>query len=92
MEHKSSEVLREELKNAGIQVPTGTLWSHFKNPEHYYEITGLVVIEETDEIGVLYKATFEPTKGITFLRPLESFLGYKETDNGKVKRFNMVSK
>ena len=47
----------------------------------------MVIIEETDEVGVIYQSTFQPTQGIAFLLPLESFLGYKETETGQVKRF-----
>lgn len=90
-EHKAPEVLRKEIEEGKKQVPVGSLWGHFKHPDNYYEIIDLVIIEDTDEVGVLYKSTFEPTKGIIFLRPLESFLSYKETEEGPVKRFTMAA-
>lgn len=91
-EHKAPEILRKEISDAQVQIPVGSLWGHFKNPDHHYEITGFVIIEETDEVGVLYKSTFEPTNGITFLRPVASFLSEKELEDGtKVKRFTKVS-
>jgi hypothetical protein len=85
--HKPADILNKEISETKKQIPIGSKWYHFKSPEHYYEITGIVVIEDTDGIGVLYTSTFKPTKGITFLRPIESFLSEKETENGKVKRF-----
>ncbi|MCK9368468.1 DUF1653 domain-containing protein [Candidatus Dojkabacteria bacterium] len=91
MEKKTPEVLRKEMEEGEKQVPAGSLWAHFKSPDKYYEVLGFVVIEETGEIGVSYKSTFEPTKDITFVCVLEKFLGYKETDNGKVKRFTQAS-
>lgn len=90
-EHKSPEVLRNEIEEGKKQVPIGSFWSHFKNPDKYYEIVDIVVMEETDEVGVAYRSTFEPTKGVTFVKPLEEFLSYKETENGKVKRFTKAS-
>ncbi len=90
-EHKTPEILRKEIEEGKKQVPVGSLWGHFKNPDKYYKIVDLVIIEETDEVGVLYKSTFEPTKGIIFLKTLESFLSYKETEEGKVKRFTIAA-
>lgn len=91
-EHKTPDVLRTEIEEAKKLVPMGSMWSHFKAPDHYYEIIGYPVIEETDEVGVLYKSTFEPTKDIVFLRSLESFLSEKELEDGtKVKRFTKAS-
>ena len=90
-EHKSADTLNKEISEAKKEIPIGSKWYHFKHPDNLYEITGIVVIEETDSVGVLYTSTFEPTTGITFLRPLESFLSYKETEDGKVKRFVQAS-
>jgi len=89
--HKSADLLNKEISEVKKLVPIGSLWAHFKSPDHNYEVTGIAVIESTDGIGVLYKSTFKPTKGITFLRPIESFLSDKETKDGRVKRFTMVS-
>lgn len=44
--HKSADLLNKEISKAKKVVPIGSLWSHFKSPDHYYEITGIVVIEK----------------------------------------------
>ncbi len=91
-EHKSPDVLKNEIEEGKKQVPIGSLWGHFKNPDKYYEIVDLVIMEETDEVGVAYRSTFEPTKGITFVKSLEGFLSEKELEDGtKVKRFTKAS-
>ena len=90
-EHASSDVLRDRLAEAAKLVPIESKWAHFKNPSHYYEITDLVITEEDDSVAVIYKSTFEPTMGISFLRPLASFLSKKVLDDGtEVNRFTMV--
>ena len=90
-EHASADVLRVELAEATNLVPIGSKWAHFKNPTHYYEITDLVITEDDDSVAVIYKSTFEPTEGISFYRPIESFLSKKTLEDGtEVDRFTRV--
>ena len=90
-EHASAEELRVELTEATNLVPIGSKWAHFKNPTHYYEITDLVITEDDDSVAVIYKSTFEPTEGISFYRPIESFLSKKTLEDGtEVDRFTRV--
>jgi hypothetical protein len=89
MANKTPEVLRQEIEEGKKQAPIGSLWAHFKSPDKYYEVVDLIIYEDTGEVDVVYKSTFEPTTGISFVATLEKFLGFKETETGKVKRFVM---
>ncbi len=90
-EHASAEELRVKLSEANNLIPIGSKWAHFKNPTHYYEITDLVITEEDDSVAVIYKSTFEPTEGISFCRPIKSFLSKKALEDGtEVDRFSRV--
>jgi len=90
-EHASADMLRVRLNEANKSAPIGSKWAHFKNPTHYYEITDLVITEDDDSVAVIYKSTFEPTEGISFYRPIESFLSKKTLEDGtEVDRFTRV--
>lgn len=90
-EHASAEELRVKLSEANNLISIGSKWVHFKNPTHYYEITDLVITEEDDSVAVIYRSTFEPTEGISFFRPIDSFLSKKILEDGtEVDRFSRV--
>lgn len=68
-------------------------YKHFKGM--VVEVIGTALHSETLEEMVIYNHP-DPVKGqganTTWVRPLEMFLGYKEKDGNKVKRFTFISK
>jgi len=91
MAHKTGDELRTELKQASKLIEVGAKYYHYKHPEDTYTVTGLVIIESDDSVGVLYSADYDRLKGITFLRPLDSFLDKVTLEDGTiVNRFNKV--
>ncbi len=89
MAHRTQEELRRELTEAGALVSVGTRYTHFKDPEHEYLVTGLVIIEATEEVGVLYEAQYD--ERVTFVRPLNSFIEILEGPQGSTHRFVQVA-
>lgn len=89
MSHRSSEELRQDLLEAQKQVRIHGRYRHYKGQQ--YLVVGLVVIESTDKVGVLYRAEYAGFEDIVFLRPLEEFLSSVETNEGVAARFALVS-
>lgn len=89
MAHKSGSDLRKEIEAAGRLVKMNDTYVHSKHPEWPYTVVGFSIIEETDSVGVLYRAEYEELRGIIFSRPLESFLSEVELPGGIVKRFSL---
>jgi hypothetical protein len=90
MAHKSTTELRQILAGAAAQVTIGALYAHYKHPDQYYRIADIVLIEATDEPGVVYEALYDDLNGVKFLRPISDFLAEVEMDGEKVKRFSKL--
>lgn len=88
MAHKTAAELRNDLQKAEGLIGIGEEYFHYRHPDRYYTVIGLVVIEETDSVGVLYRADYEALQGIVFVRPIGSFREEVETDSGKTRRFS----
>ena len=76
------------MEKAAQRVTAGSMYAHYKHPDQRYKVMGLVILEATDEPGVIYQAQYG--NNISFVRPLASWL---ETvlHNGKhVARFTKV--
>jgi hypothetical protein len=86
MEHKSHQILEEELQKAGKQVKVGGTYSHFKHPERLYKVVSLGVQEGTDRICVIYRAEYN--KDLVFVRDLDSWL---EKPKEGIDRFTLVA-
>ena len=90
MAHKTDKELRNELEQASKLVELNGKYTHFKHPTDVYTVTGFIIDTE-DIVCVLYTAKFERLKGITFSRPLNSFLDKVTLEDGSiVNRFNKV--
>ena len=76
--------LAEELAVLKDQIEVGSSYCHYKDTSKSYTVRGLVVIEATEEPGVLYQANYGPR--LTFVRPASEWLS--EVDG--VKRFRKV--
>lgn len=91
MAHKTASELWVDIEKAKQDIHLNERYFHYKDPEKQYTVVGLVVIEETDSIGVLYRAEYAALQGITFVRSVESFLAEIDTDDGKkMKRFTLI--
>ena len=84
-DHKNHEQLHQELYEAKGKVQVGGIYSHYKHPENTYQVTGLAFIESTDELSVIYQATYD--QGLVFVRPLSSWLETPNLNGKKVPRF-----
>lgn len=91
MAHKTDGELWSEIEKAKQDIRLNKRYFHYKDPEKQYTVVGLVVIEENDSVGVLYRAEYAALQGVVFVRPIESFLAEVDTgDSKKVKRFTLV--
>jgi len=88
MGHLSSEELKQKLNSAQSLIDKASKYFHYKHPEQFYSIEGFCIIEETEEVGVLYKPMYGDFGDIIWLRPISVFLEEIEVDGRKVKRFS----
>ncbi len=86
--HKNHEQLHQELEEASKKVVVGGVYSHYKYPENTYKVIHLACIESSDEICVIYQATYDSE--LIFVRPLSSWLEIVEWKDGKIERFKLV--
>lgn len=90
MAHIPAAELFQMIEDAKQKVSVGGTYYHYKHPDQHYTLVDAIIIEATDEIGVLYRAEYEPLKGITFMRPIEGFLAEVDVDGKKKARFTLI--
>ncbi len=90
MAHKTSVELFALISDAKEKVKVGGIYFHYKHPEQLYTLMDVIIIEETDTAGVLYRAEYDELKGIVFMRPIEGFLAQVEVEGKLVNRFTLV--
>ncbi|GAC1369289.1 MAG: hypothetical protein NVSMB39_0970 [Candidatus Saccharimonadales bacterium] len=88
MSHKPSFQLQDELNIAASQVKVGAAYAHYKHPDQLYRVIQLLIIEATEEVGVVYQAEYGDRT--TFVRPLSSFINQIDLKNSTVPRFGLV--
>ncbi|MBU0570359.1 DUF1653 domain-containing protein [Patescibacteria group bacterium] len=88
MAHTSQKEFNKKIKKARKRVWVGAKYYHFKNPKDLYVIEQIGVLENTEEVCVVYKALYG--EEIVWIRTLENFLSKKETEKGEVVRFTKV--
>jgi hypothetical protein len=64
------------------------LYKHFKGG--IYKVIGIAKHSDTLEDTVIYEAQGEHKLSKLWARPLDDFLGYKEIDGKKIKRFTYI--
>lgn len=79
--------LERRLDAARSQVAPGSRWQHYKGGK--YVVIDLVIIERTNEIGVLYRSLERPT--VTFMRPIIEWQDGVEYEGVKVFRFRSLA-
>ena len=65
------------------------IYEHFKGGR--YRVLGVAKHSETLDDLVVYEALYENKTSKLWVRPLSDFLGEKEIDGKKVKRFIFIS-
>jgi len=86
--HPSLEVTLDNLDSAKTQVIIGATYRHYKDSDSRYQVTGLGVLEATDEVCVFYVSALEPK--ITFVRPFVSWLESIKINGVSKKRFEPI--
>ena len=91
MEKKSFEELSRMIEDAEERVKIGGIYSHYKNRENTYRVESILVIQEPQSIGVVYKALYDDHENVKFVRPYEEFTEQVEVDGEMVDRFQLVN-
>ena len=89
MDHKSLNELRELLQAARSKVAVGAKYYHYKNPDKFYTVTGLSILEATDDVAVKYALVDNPD--IEFVRAFPIWLETVAWNNQTVPRFTKAS-
>lgn len=72
MDHKPMNELADEMTALKLQIEIGANYAHYKDASKTYIVRNLVVIEATEEIGVVYQANYGPR--LMFVRPASEWL------------------
>lgn len=88
MDHKPIFELKILLEDAAQQVVVGAKYYHYKNSDKFYTVSGLSILEETDEVVVKYVMEDHPE--IEFVRPLSVWLEKVVWNSQAVPRFTRV--
>jgi hypothetical protein len=86
--HKPQEELIASLKQAKSKIKLNSVYFHYKNPDKHYKVIGFVIIEATDEVGVLYQAQYG--EDLTFVRPVSAWLEKIEQNGRLIPRFSKI--
>ena len=78
--------LEKRLSDATEFISPGSRWLHYKGNE--YIVIDAVIIEATNEVGLLYRPLKHPT--VTFLRPLVVWQEVVEFEGKKMNRFRRL--
>ena len=85
MDHKPIFELKIFLLEAAQKVSIGEKYYHYKDEVKSYTVTGLSILEETDEVLVKYQMDSHPE--VEFVRPLRIWLEQVEWDGKLIPRF-----
>lgn len=85
MAHKSEKHLLAEIEKASTQIIIGAQYGHYKDRSRTYRVEGFVIIEATDELGVIYQADYGAK--LQFVRPVSVWLETVEWEGQTVRRF-----
>lgn len=88
MTNHSYENLQKSILNASEQVPLGSKCFHYKDINTIYTIKDYVIIENSDEIGLVYES--DESFGVKFVRPLTEFFDEVEFEGKTTVRFTFI--
>ena len=86
---KDSSEFAMILEKLRTQIPIGSCYYHYKNPNQFYTIIGSGIIEATGEPAIVYQAEYGDKT--TWIRPAKIFLEEIEWEGKKVPRFTRIS-
>lgn len=90
MSHTSFQDLQQKVEDAKTKVKVGSRYYHYKNPNAFYKLLNIVIIEATEEVGVAYQNPEHPE--MIWIRTLPDFLATVEVDGKTVNRFTLLDK
>lgn len=85
MPHLSENDLKNRIEESAGHIRVGAIYKHYK--DKLYQVTGLAIIEENNQVGVIYQAQYGTH--LTFIRPLSTWLEKVEKNGNLVPRFEM---
>ena len=93
VDHLSEVELVDLLNHAASLVEIGAAYSHYRNPQNQYIVTGLTVIDATQSIGVAYrkKTGSKALQEVTWIRPLESWIEQISVNKEVIPRFQKIN-
>lgn len=83
---ESYEQLLKQIQMTKRQVVIGGYYQHYKQKN--YKVVAVAIREEDNALCVVYESENMP--GVTWIRPLQSWLGEVEVDGKTVKRFTHI--
>ena len=90
IDHLSQPELQKRLAAARAKIDVDVRYYHYKNPQKYYHIVAIGMIEATETPAVIYQAEYG--EKIIWVRPIENFLAMVEHNGKMVRRFNKEEK
>jgi hypothetical protein len=87
MADKEIKSLFEKVQKARLKIKTGDKYFHYKNPDRFYEILAVGLIESSEEPCVVYRALYGDK--VVWVRTIANFLEKVEVGGKKVKRFSV---
>ena len=88
MAHRTFEELEDEINTSDAKSYIGRKCFHYKDPEKHYEILDVVIIEESEEVALMYASSRYPE--LKWIRPFKEFFDDKEIEGKTVKRFSFI--
>lgn len=89
MAHLTMDELADMLAMAKTKVIIGGQYAHYKHPDQLYRVTGLSILEATDEVAVKYAPVDNPE--VEFVRSLTGWLQTVDWNGQAVPRFTEVA-
>ena len=86
IDHISDIELKKRLDDAHKRIDVGAKYYHYKNPDQYYHIVTIALIEDTETPAVVYRAEYG--EKFTWIRPIDNFLAEIEHDGKMISRFS----
>jgi hypothetical protein len=90
MAHTTQEELALKVTEAEKQVEVGGVYAHYKDSTKRYRVLNIGLIEDTEEVCVIYQAMYGEGKRLVWVRPLDVWLAKVETESGEVSRFQKI--
>jgi len=92
-DHLSEDELIKLIDHAACLVEVGATYSHYRNPESHYIVTGFTVIDATQSIGVAYrkKTGSKVLQEVTWIRPLKSWIEQISVNKDVIPRFQKIN-